>query len=670
MKLSVCYILKNEGQTIYKSLDSIKSFVNEYIIGIDDSCNDNTEDEINKFFKDNPQIKKEIYKYTWKDNFAEARNEGMDKASGAYILIMDGHEIIPEEWFNVTENKNIPIHNIMPKILEMIEENNPDEAFFSLYQQPFQGNLPNNHFMQPRIYRNGIGKDGINKMRFGRAAHNCIKNSDPDKSSHFPEVIIIHNAPEENRKERNKQRTVMNIKELKKDLKINPKDTRALFYIGNTYMEAKNWDAAIKSFEKYIAAETFNNSQKYQVYFHMALCYQETKDDVKSLDCLHQAIRIDPQRRDAYIICGDICVRNKEYDRSLHYFNSALMIKIKPSNMFSNTATATWAPYQRAAYSYAEIGDMEKAVSHLKRAMRFVQIKEWDDLLKKWTKSKKNILIIDNLGSFTKDIIQHLSKNYNVNLTKSYDNYLAEWADIIWQEWGDNNLLKNQFPDKTIIRIHGYEAYLNIDILNELGLDKFRKVIFVAKHIQEMFPQTVQDNSIIIHNGVDIDKFYIKEKNRNEKTIGIAGFMNVKKNPMRLANYINKNPNHTFHLRIEWQDKFLKKSFEYETKDCKNIVNHGRYEDLNDFWNQVKYVISTSDIESFSYNIAEAMAAGCHPLIYPWMGAENIWGKKCFIKGEVLCLKTNKTMQDERNYIIEKYSLANKLNDIEQVIIK
>ena len=72
-----------------------------------------------------------------------------------------------------------------------------DDVFLCLYQQPFVGNTPNNYFMQPRLYRNGVSKlkghEG-KKIRFGRAAHNTIRYSRPDLSIHYPEVILIHDA--------------------------------------------------------------------------------------------------------------------------------------------------------------------------------------------------------------------------------------------------------------------------------------------------------------------------------------------------------------------------------------------------------------------------------------------------------------------------------------------
>ena len=46
----------------------------------------------------------------------------------------------------------------------------------------------------------------------------------------------------------------------------------------------------------------------------------------------------------------------------------------------------------------------------------------------------------------------------------------------------------------------------------------------------------------VIKNGVDIDKFYIKERNRDSSNVGYAGYMNSKKNPMRLAKIIKDHP--------------------------------------------------------------------------------------------------------------------------------
>ena len=85
-----------------------------------------------------------------------------------------------------------------------------------------------------------------------------------------------------------------------------------------------------------------------------------------------------------------------------------------------------------------------------------------------------------------------------------------------------------------------------------------------------------------------------------------------------------------------------------------------------DFWNQVSYVLSTSDIESFSFNIAEAMSAGCTPVIYNWNGADAIWNKKHIFKDKPKFKL--EPMQNMREYIINNYDLAQANNEMEAAL--
>ena len=61
--------------------------------------------------------------------------------------------------------------------------------------------------------------------------------------------MIIHDAPEDNRKERQIQRLEMNTRELKADLDKKPDDLRARFYLANTDMEAKKFQSAVKGWD-------------------------------------------------------------------------------------------------------------------------------------------------------------------------------------------------------------------------------------------------------------------------------------------------------------------------------------------------------------------------------------------------------------------------------------
>jgi tetratricopeptide (TPR) repeat protein len=538
-----------------------------------------------------------------------------------------------------------------------------------LYQQPFIGQTPNNYFMQPRIYRNGVGKNG-KKIRYGRAAHNVIQNTDPTKDVHFPEVIIIHDAPEENRAERKIQRLKMNEAQLKNDLKVNKNDLRALFYLGNTLMEAQKWDKAVKQFEKYIKGQRLYNNELYQAYIHKGLCHKELDDENQAMDCWYQAMKVSCDRRDAYIVIGDLYFQKENYEKAIQTYSQAVGIKPQPSKMFSNGPTNTWYPHQQIARCYEKLGNKINAISHLKLVYNYTKEEKILKAIKELQGEKKKILIVDHIGSFTNDFAKYLEgKGHEVIKVKDYDHTLEMWADRIWVEWADVNATRIRHSNKAVIRVHGYEAYLNRGMFPNIRWD-VRKVVFVAQHIMDRVMAevpTIQTHSQLIYNGVDLDKFCIRETKRDENAVGLAGYLNGKKNPMRLAKVILDNPDMTFHLRVQWQDAFLREAFEYETRGCKNIVHHGRYDDLSDFWNQMSYVISTSDIESFSFNVAEAMACGCTPLVYNWMGADNIW-RDDFIWTEKPKFEL-KDMDEMRGYIEENFSNKESLENMEKVLM-
>jgi tetratricopeptide (TPR) repeat protein len=664
-------------------LDSVKCITDEYVIGIDKGCTDNTEAEVKRFFEDNNDLTREVYNYDWADSFSAARNEGMDKAKNGWILIIDGHEFFPEDWFNITEGQNIRVQDCLKMVKAQLPALDTDEVFFHLYQQPFNQNIPANYFMQPRIYRNGYSKlenYTDKKIRFNRAAHNVITFSRPDKGIHFPEIIIIHDAPEENRKERQEQRIKMNVAELKKDLKKKKTDTRALFYLGNTLMEAKRYKEAVSKFKEYLKNMKMEHSEVYQCHLHMGLCYKELGMQREQRDSLYKAVSLDCNRRDAFLLLGDLYTVKEDYEKAIFNYTSAMMIKPKHSRMFANGGSYTWLPHQQIAQAYIKSGDKQRAIAHLRSALKYVNNEGWTRQIKELSGEKRNILIVDAYGSFTREFETHLKdRGYDVVKVSQWNNGLAAWADLIWCEWADQNAAQiGQFASKTVIRVHGYEAYVNKPLFNQIPWN-CKSVVFVAKHIMEMMKgqiPSLNGQCKFISNGVDIKKYFIKNRERDQKNIGYAGLMNLKKGPMRLAEIIKKNPDMNFHLRVDWQDDFFQESFKYETADCKNIVYHGRYENLNDFWNQMAYVISTSDIESFSFNVGEAMAAGCEPMIYNWKGAKEIWkpGDIFTDAGDVeKMIKISKDKIDmvkNRQYVIDKFPLEKSLNEMERELMK
>ncbi|MBW2583518.1 MAG: glycosyltransferase, partial [Deltaproteobacteria bacterium] len=84
--VSLCMIIKDEEKYLARCLASVKPIVDELIV-VDTGSTDLSKDIAITFGA-------RVYDYEWKNDFGEARNYSISKASGEWILILDGDEVI------------------------------------------------------------------------------------------------------------------------------------------------------------------------------------------------------------------------------------------------------------------------------------------------------------------------------------------------------------------------------------------------------------------------------------------------------------------------------------------------------------------------------------------------------------------------------------------------
>ncbi len=89
VSLSLCMIVKNEEAFLRQCLNSVNKCVNEIII-VDTGSTDKTK-KIAKGFTD------KTYDFEWTDDFSDARNFSIKKATGDWILVLDADEVIAKE---------------------------------------------------------------------------------------------------------------------------------------------------------------------------------------------------------------------------------------------------------------------------------------------------------------------------------------------------------------------------------------------------------------------------------------------------------------------------------------------------------------------------------------------------------------------------------------------
>lgn len=84
LKISACYIVKNEAKKLAKSIKSLKSQVNEIVV-VDTGSTDNTIVVARK-------LGAKVYSFTWQEDFSKARNFALSKAKGDWLVLLDADE--------------------------------------------------------------------------------------------------------------------------------------------------------------------------------------------------------------------------------------------------------------------------------------------------------------------------------------------------------------------------------------------------------------------------------------------------------------------------------------------------------------------------------------------------------------------------------------------------
>jgi tetratricopeptide (TPR) repeat protein len=84
--VSCCMIIKDEEKYLARCLASVKPIVDEIIV-VDTGSADRSKDIATAFGA-------QVYDFEWKKDFAKARNYSLEKASGDWIFILDGDEVI------------------------------------------------------------------------------------------------------------------------------------------------------------------------------------------------------------------------------------------------------------------------------------------------------------------------------------------------------------------------------------------------------------------------------------------------------------------------------------------------------------------------------------------------------------------------------------------------
>ena len=286
---------------------------------------------------------------------------------------------------------------------------------------------------------------------------------------------------------------------------------------------------------------------------------------------------------------------------------------------------------------------------------------------------------------FCKDLIKHWQKKHEVKQEIGASEFLAEWCDIYYLDWIDNNahyLFKwyKEHPlakkPKFVVRVIDWDFWVR-GVRSQGLVDFVDYWICIAPHIGERLllekddetglPIQWGDKLKLIRPGVNLTQFTIRQKETNGYQIGmVLGDMWWYKNHMAGLDLFAELDN-DYHLHIRGQHEpgeYNRLMYEHfiKSRGLENKVTLYPFQDnMSDWYENIDILLHPGLKETFCYAVGEALAKGIQPVINNFYGAEEIWPKKWLYNNggdamNAIMAGDEDTPAGRRQYIIDNYS--------------
>ena len=230
MKISACYIVKDEIAELEKSLSKIKNIVDEIIV-----INTGTDNNIGLTVR---RSGGRVYPYQWENDFAAARNYALEQAAGDWIVFLDA-----DEYVSLVDRKK------MREIIEQHQES--DVLLVKLYniENKDEDNIID-FFWAPRIFKNS------RELRYVGKIHEQLKrNGAPIEKVSLVDpkwLRIYHTGYETEKLKAKAERNLDFLLELESK-KDEPDHKYVYMYLAETYLSLGNMALAVQYARKDIA---------------------------------------------------------------------------------------------------------------------------------------------------------------------------------------------------------------------------------------------------------------------------------------------------------------------------------------------------------------------------------------------------------------------------------
>jgi len=328
--ISLCMIVKDEESFIANCLQSVQEIVDEIII-VDTGSTDKTVEIAYTYGA-------KVYHLPWDNNFSDARNFSLEKATGEWILILDAdEELNPEDKSKLkklTTIKDIDAYYVM--VYNYLGKKKATTKLIDARISLFRNNQKYRYqgVIHEEIEQNIISNNG--RIKFSDAIINHY--------GYLDEVIIAKNKTNRN--------SAIILQELKKE-----KENIFLNYaLATEYLQEKKYKKALILFQEAIAIWSPNHPNYSDAFYKLCFCLYELKEYKACKIWINIGVKLFPKYTDLYYLKGSLEKEIKEWKNAEASFQKCILLGPAANHYYSLDGTGTY----RAWYALGLIYEITK----------------------------------------------------------------------------------------------------------------------------------------------------------------------------------------------------------------------------------------------------------------------------------------------------------------------
>lgn len=449
--ITLVMIVKNESKVITRCLDSVKDYIDYWVI-CDTGSTDNTKNIIMEYFE-KTKLPGELHQHQWK-NFGHNRSLAVQAAKGKsdYSLLLDADFIF------IPKDKNF-------------KQNLSADG----YQIKYEGDLD---------YRQMLFVKASLDWKYVGVTHEYITCGKQVNFQNLDAFTIHHKCDGGSRSDK----FTRDIHLLTEGLKKEPENSRYMFYLAQSYKDIKDYDNAIKWYQKRVEKGGWPEEVYYSIYQKGACMIMrgDKFDDYK--ETLLQAYKFRPTRLEALYEVVHHCRMNNMPDLGFSYGLSAIDNAYPKDILFIIKPIHDWMFFDEMALCAHKINRSDISIQLYNRMMPLGVIpKGYAQQFTKNYECFKNAVVQKvqtqqlELQSRTKVaiiIVNYNMKDQTDKLVEKISNLTKYNHDIIVVDNGSNNDQKSEHTsvslNNNVLETNGWLTGLNhADSLEVLTNEKY-----------------------------------------------------------------------------------------------------------------------------------------------------------------------------------------------------